>query len=102
MDILILIISHPKESVGRSLISIKPMCIIAKKQKMSQLTDQEKMILCVHSIKFLVYQLQRMLHKTIINQQTKEKYSKEKVTFKKTIIKLDLTKKNKQFLNLTL
>ncbi len=64
--------------------------------------DQEKTILCVHLIKFLVYQLLRMLHKTIINQQTKEKYSKEKVTFKKTTIKLDLTKKNNLFLNLTL
>ena len=101
MGILILIISHPKEYVGRSLINIKPMCIIAKKQKMSLLMDQEKMILCAHLIKFLVYQLRKMLRKTILNQQTKEKYSKEKVTFKKMIIKLRLTKRSNQFLNLT-
>lgn len=63
--------------------------------------DQEKMILCAHLIKFLVYQLRKMLRKTILNQQTKEKYSKEKVTFKKMIIKLRLTKRSNQFLNLT-
>lgn len=63
--------------------------------------DKEKMILCAHLIKFLVYQLQRMLRKAILNQQTKEKYSKGKVTFKKMIIKLRLTKRSNQFLNLT-